>query len=98
MSTITIPTPHVPFGPTHVPEHVADADYLRGAVRNIEYREQGEKLWGSNLTATVIKLLNDAAEAIMVAGEQAAERERTSGLVVNGVCADPNCSTCDDQQ
>lgn len=62
--TITIPAPHVPHGPVGVPENVADADYLRAAVRNIEYQTRGERLWGSNLTATIIKLLNDAANAL----------------------------------
>ncbi len=98
MSTITIPTPHVPFGPTGVPEHEADADYLRSAVRNIEYLERGEKLWGSNVTATVVKLLNDAADAVEENGKRMAERARTAGLTIDGMCSDPNCDECDEQQ
>lgn len=62
--TITIPRPHVPFGPDHIPEREADADYLRSAVRNIKHLERGERIWGSNLTATIIKLLLDSAAAL----------------------------------
>jgi hypothetical protein len=62
--TITIPRPHVPYGPAGVPERVADADYLRAAVRNLKHLSQGERIWGSNLTATVVKLLTDSADAL----------------------------------
>lgn len=62
--TITIPRPHVPFGPEHVSPEKADAAYLRAAVRNVDHLGRGERLWGSNLTATVRKLLLDAAEAL----------------------------------
>jgi hypothetical protein len=58
---ITIPRPHVPFGPTHVTTNQADADYLRHAARNIVHA----RCLGSNLTATVVRLLNDAADAIL---------------------------------
>lgn len=57
---ITIPRPTVPFGPKGVPVNVADADYLRSAAGNIEFARR----LGSNLTATVVKLLNDAADAV----------------------------------
>ena len=63
-TVLAIPRPHVPFGPTHVSEDKADADYLRHAVRNIEYLRQGERIWGSNLTATIIKLLWDVADVL----------------------------------
>lgn len=62
--TITIPRPHVPFGPEGKTAEEADAEYLRHAVKNIDYLERGERLWGSNLTATVRKLLLDAADAV----------------------------------
>jgi len=62
--TITIPRPHVPFGPTHVSPEAADADYLRAAVRGIHHLNHGERIWGHNLTATVVKLLLDSATAV----------------------------------
>lgn len=63
--TVTVPRPHVPFGPMRVPENEADADYLRAAVKNIRYAESnGRGLFGSNLTNTVCKLLNDVADAL----------------------------------
>jgi len=62
--TITIPTPHVTYGPEGIPANVADADYLRHAVKNIDYLSHGERLWGSGVTATVRKLLLDAAKAL----------------------------------
>lgn len=73
MQYLAIPAPHVPHGPTHVPENIADADYLRGAARNIRYLDRGERLWGSNVTATVLKLLEDVATAL-----EAREAEVTS--------------------
>lgn len=60
MSTITVPTPHVPYGPKHKTQAQADADYLRSAAGNIEF----SRCMGSNLTATVVKLLHDAAAEI----------------------------------
>lgn len=65
VDTITIPRPHVPFGPVGVPANRADAEYLRSAVRNIEFSvNRGRALWGSNLTATITKLLLDTAAAL----------------------------------
>jgi len=58
--TITVRRPHVPFGPKGVPEHQADAKYLRDAAGNIEF----SRCMGSNLTATVVQLLTDAADAV----------------------------------
>ena len=58
--SITIPAPHVPYGPKGVPEAKATADYLREAACTF----RAKKPFGSNLGATVIKLLDDAAEAL----------------------------------
>lgn len=58
---ITIPRPHVLFGPEGVPQHEADARYLHSAADHIE---GGYKVGGRNLTATVIKLLHDAGAAL----------------------------------
>lgn len=57
---ITIPAPHVPYGPEGVPEAKATADYLREAACTF----RAKKPFGSNLSVTVIKLLDDAAEAL----------------------------------
>ena len=57
---ISVPRPHVPFGPEGIPADKADADYLRSAARNIEH----SRCMGHNLTATVMQLLHDAADAI----------------------------------
>lgn len=64
--TITVPRPHVPFGPEGVPADRADAAYLRSFVRNLDYHrdEHGVHIAGSNLTATVRRLLLDAANAL----------------------------------
>ena len=51
---------HVPYGPKHLSADEADADYLRAAVRNIEF----SRCMGSNLTATVAAILNDLADQI----------------------------------
>lgn len=62
--TITIPRPHVESGPTHLSQDVADATYLRNAVSNINYQDKGVKFWGSSVTATIVKLLQDSADAV----------------------------------
>ncbi|GIG27166.1 hypothetical protein [Cellulomonas denverensis] len=63
--TITVRRPHVVHGPIGVPADKADADYLRSAVRNIEHRDDAVRgLWGSGVTAMVVQLLADAADAI----------------------------------
>lgn len=59
--TITIPRPHVPHGPAQLTADEADAAYLRKAARNLA---EHYKPFGSNLRATVVKLLDDAADAI----------------------------------
>lgn len=74
--TITIRRPHVPFGPEHVSADKADADYLRSAVRNIDYLARGERLWGSNLTATIRQILLDAADALDPTAPASAEEGR----------------------
>ena len=60
--TITIPRPVVPFGPVSKTENEATADYLLEVVKKIngKYCTVG----GSNVTATVRKLLVDAADAV----------------------------------
>lgn len=61
---IKIPRPHVPFGPTHMPELLADADYLDHAARSLA---GGYSVGGYNVTSTVIKLLHDTATALRAA-------------------------------
>ncbi|WAL67113.1 hypothetical protein ORV05_04815 [Amycolatopsis cynarae] len=59
--TITVPRPHVPYGPAGMDTDTADADFLRDAADRLAdfYRP-----FGSNLRATVVQLLRDAADAI----------------------------------
>lgn len=71
---ITIPRPHVPFGPQGIDPDTADAAYLRGAARDLE---KHYKPFGSNLRATVVKLVYDAADAIASGG-----RSRSPGYRV----------------
>lgn len=59
--TITIPRPHIPFGPEHLTINTADAQYLHTAATELE---QFHQPFGSNLRATVVKLIRDAARAI----------------------------------
>ncbi len=58
---ITIRRPHVPHGPAHLTADQADVDYLLKAARDLEgfYRP-----FGSNLRATIVQLIRDAAAAI----------------------------------
>ena len=63
---ITVPRPHVPHGPVGGPTAQADAGYLHEAARKMENRPP----FGSNLTATVVKLLRDSAEAIGASGDE----------------------------
>ena len=58
---VTIPRPHVPFGPLGVPEMLADADYLDHAARSIA---GGYAVGGYNVTHTVIDLLHSVATAL----------------------------------
>lgn len=59
--SITIPRPHVPYGPHGVAADQADTDYLRQAADDLEIHY---KPFGSNLRATVVKLIRDAADSI----------------------------------
>lgn len=58
---ITVPRPHVPFGPDGISADEADAEYLREAARKLD---QHYKPFGSNLRTTVVKLLQDSADSI----------------------------------
>jgi len=58
--TIAIPRPHVPHGPKYLTADEADIAYLREAA----WRIRAIRPFGSNLTATVAKLIDDAADAI----------------------------------
>lgn len=65
--TITIPRPHVPFGPQHVSEAEADASYLREAAGTLVWLRDNPDTrppWGSNLTETIRRLLVDCATAL----------------------------------
>jgi hypothetical protein len=70
VADLTIPRPHVPYGPHGVPEHIADADYLDEAARHIA---GGYSVGGYNLTSTVIKLLHDTATALRNQGATSAD-------------------------
>lgn len=61
---LTIPRPHVPFGPHGIPEREADAVYLDHAASNLEGNFE---VGGSNVRATVVKLLRDTAAALSAA-------------------------------
>lgn len=73
--SITVPRPHVPFGPQGVLPEVADAAYLHRAARDLEkhYRP-----FGSNLRARVVKLVHDAADAIAAGGTSRTPEYRVS--------------------
>ena len=58
---ISIPRPHVPHGPKGLTEDEADANYLRVAASDLD---EYYKPFGSNLRATIVKLIRDTAEAI----------------------------------
>ena len=59
MTSITIPTPVVPY-----PGATTSADFLRIYAERIVRQPSVRALAGSNLTATVVKLLLDAANAM----------------------------------
>ena len=58
---ISIPRPHVPHGPKSLTEDQADVNYLREAAWKLE---DHYKPFGSNLRATIVKLIRDAADVI----------------------------------
>lgn len=58
---LVIPRPHVPYGPEGIPEVDADVDYLTKAAKDLE---QHYKPFGSNLRATIVKLIRDTAKAL----------------------------------
>jgi hypothetical protein len=84
---IAIPVPHVPFGPEGVPEWRADANYLISAARNIH---AGYEVGGSNVTATVVKLLNDVASALLAQQPESDDFRR--GLTVGLALSDRTSS------
>lgn len=58
---ITVPRPHVPFGPMDLPPQTADAIYLHRAARELEERQRPVD---HHLRGAVVKLIHDAADAI----------------------------------
>ncbi|MDQ0726832.1 hypothetical protein [Microbacterium sp. W4I20] len=71
---LTIPRPHVPYGPVGIPEHEADADYLEHAASSLESHHE---VGGSNVRATVVGILRDVATALRAAGDS---REQSDDL------------------
>lgn len=57
VDTVTVPRPTVPHGPVHLTVDEADAAYFREASRTLESR----RAFGSNLTRTIARLLDDVA-------------------------------------
>src|SRR5690606_1985224 len=89
-ATITIPRPHVPHGPAHLTADEADTAYLRKAARDLA---EHYKPFGSNLRATIVKLVNDAADAIdprkdLEHGHAAHSPARPAGTAAHG-CSRP---------
>lgn len=68
---ITIPRPHIPYGPARVDADEADAQYLRKAATDLADHYQP---FGSNLRAAVVKLIRDAANAIAAQAPAASEQ------------------------
>lgn len=64
---LVIPKPIVPYGPDGIPPEIATADYLRELVRKIDtgYTVFG----GSNVTATMRKLICDVEAALRAIGK-----------------------------
>lgn len=72
-ATISIPTPNVPYGPHGVAPRIATADYLDRVLSKIQKVDTSPDGWsshrhihigGSNVTATVERLLADVAAAL----------------------------------
>lgn len=85
--SITVPRPHVPFGPADISPDTADAAYLRQAARDLE---KHYKPFGPNLRATIVKLVHDAADAIDAGGTTRTARTAQYCVAVNE--ADPSNS------
>lgn len=71
--TISIPTPNVPYGPNGVEPRLATADYLESVLLKVQamtVEDDGDRphrrihIGGSNVTATVERLLADVAAAL----------------------------------
>lgn len=61
----TIEIPSIPAGPVGVPAEHADAAYYRDAAASIRWHfHYGTSFAGSNLTETVAKLCETAAQAL----------------------------------
>lgn len=58
---VIIPRPHVPHGPKQLTADASDVQYLREAAQKIQ---DFYKPFGSNLRATIVKLIDEAADAI----------------------------------
>lgn len=58
---VVITRPHVPHGPKQLTADASDVQYLREAAQKIQ---DFYKPFGSNLRATIVKLIDDAADAI----------------------------------
>lgn len=71
---IAIPRPNVPFGPEGVTPEQADVDYLPAAARTLEHHY---KSFGANPRVTVVKLIQDAADAVETARVHLAQQEPT---------------------
>ena len=90
---VTIPRPHVPFGPLGVPEMLADVDYLDHAARSIA---GGYAVGGYNVTHTVIDLLHSVATALRDAHAAEVRSTDTTGAGVESLpapCSD-ECGWC----
>lgn len=63
--TRTLNIPSIPGGPDGIPVTEADANYYKSAARNIRWHfRNGESFAGSNVTETVARLCEAAANAL----------------------------------
>ncbi|NWN86997.1 MAG: hypothetical protein HLX51_00420 [Micrococcaceae bacterium] len=69
---IVIPRPHIPHGPKQLTADASDVQYLREAAQKIQ---DFYKPFGSNLRATIVKLIDDAADAIEAASKDRHDAE-----------------------
>lgn len=78
---LMVAIPSIPYGPVGIPEAAADADYYRAAARNIRHaKAQGNAFAGSNLTESVAKLCEAAAEALDATQRATASRPPANGI------------------